>query len=210
MATLSFIKKDVFELPGDRGVIKASEYREAVEAGEVLEKARREAERILEEARGAYEAEKKRGYEEGLEEGKGDIVERMMETVGKTVDYFATVEQTLCDIVLEAVNKIVGELDDGELVLKIVRNALRLVRNQKQVTLRVAQEDLDNVRKRIQEIMGDFPGIDFIDVTPDSRLRANGCVLESEIGVVDASLDVQLEAIRRALTRAIRHNKAES
>jgi type III secretion protein L len=50
--------------------------------------------------------------------------------------------------------------------------------------------------------MADYAGISFVDVAGDARLRAGGCILESELGIVDASIDVQLDALRRALAKA--------
>jgi type III secretion protein L len=189
--------------PGQK-IIKAREYLSYIEADRIIESAREEGERIVAEARKVYEAEKQRGFEKGLEEGKGIIAERMIETVRKTVDYFASVEETLCDLVVSAIRKIIGEMDNRELMLKVIRNALNLVRNQKQVILRVCPADAPMVQNSINDIIADFPGIGFIDVVADARLKQNGCILESEMGIIDASLDVQLEAIRRSLSRSIK------
>jgi type III secretion protein L len=52
--------------------------------------------------------------------------------------------------------------------------------------------------------MQTFPKIQFLDVQADSRLSANGCVLETEIGVVDATLETQLKAIEKALIRSMK------
>jgi type III secretion protein L len=79
---------------------------------------------------------------------------------------------------------------------------MRTMRNQRQVTVRVAPEAVAEVQQRLTDIMADYPGITFVEVAADARLRRGGCILESELGVVDASLDVQLEALSRALRSA--------
>ena len=44
---------------------------------------------------------------------------------------------------------------------------------------------------------------DFLDVVPDARLERGACLLESELGVVDASLETQLKALENALRSKI-------
>lgn len=103
-----------------------------------------------------------------------------------------------------APRRILGEMDDRERVVSVVRHALEVVRNEKQVTLRVAPAGIDAVRERLNPILAGFPGITALDVTADGRLRPGGCTLETEIGVVDSGVDVQLEAVRRALTKTMK------
>ena len=70
------------------------------------------------------------------------------------------------------------------------------------MTEAVAPESVAEVQGRLADIMADYSGISFVEVQADTRLRRGGCILESELGVVDASLDVQLEALSRALRSA--------
>ena len=44
---------------------------------------------------------------------------------------------------------------------------------------------------------------DFLDVVPDARLERGAGLLESELGVVDASLETQLKALENALRSKI-------
>ena len=43
--------------------------------------------------------------------------------------------------------------------------------------------------------------MDTIDVVEDPRLKGPACVLETEAGVADASVDSQLAAIERSIKR---------
>lgn len=204
MGKLHFIEKRTFEIPPGKKIIKAGEYMTRVDADEIIDKANREAEKILEEAREAFEIEKKKGYEAGLLEGKKSIASQMMGAVTGAVNYLSVLEEKVVEIVMSAVMKIVGEIDDEKLILKIVKNALAVVRNQKQVTLRVAPGQVKTVKNALDKILSDYPGISFIDVAGDSRLKSDGCILETDIGVVDASVDVQLSAIRKSLTQKLK------
>ena len=43
--------------------------------------------------------------------------------------------------------------------------------------------------------------IRLLDVVADSRLKKGDCLLESEMGVVDAGLDTQMGALRRVMEK---------
>ena len=196
--------KEGFTISPTKKVIKAEEYLLQLKAEELIAKEKEEAQKIIEEAKRIYEKEKKRGYEEGLKEGKMHMTEQMLNMVSKSVNYFASVEEKIIKIVMTALKKIIGEIDRDELVVRVVKNALAAARNQKQVVIRVAPEQVEVVKKRINEIIAEFPAVSFLEVTADSRLKPGGCIVESEIGIVDASIDVQLEAIYRSLTRSFK------
>lgn len=184
-------------------VIPAAEAARLCEADAVLAAARLEAERIVAEAREAYEAESRRGYEDGLAEARLEQSERMIETVSRSVDYFGKIEERMVELVMEAVRCILDEFDERERVVQVVRKALSAARNQKQMTLRIHPGKADLVREAMHEILQTYPAVGYLDVMPDSRLAEDACVLESEIGVIEASVSGQLAALRKAFTNVL-------
>jgi type III secretion protein L len=110
----------------------------------------------------------------------------------------------MVDLVMRAVRSVIGEMNQHDVIEKIVRRALESTRNENHVTVRVAPAQADWLKSRLATIMQTFPKIQFLDVQADSRLSANGCVLETEIGVVDATLETQLKAIEKALIRSMK------
>ncbi len=204
MGNFVILESNFFKIAPGTKIIKANEYAQLVKAEEIIAEARKRAELILDDAKKAYEQEKRKGYEDGLREGQLKIAEKMMETVHRTVDYLASAEEMMCSLVLEAIKKIIGDMDDREIITRVVKNALAMVRNQKQVTLKVAPEDLETIQSRLSDIMENYPTIGFVEIVADSRLKKHSCVLESEMGVVDASVEVQLKAIEKALRKTIK------
>jgi len=98
----------------------------------------------------------------------------------------------------------VGELNADELIIGIVKNALAMVRDQKKVTLIVSPSQEKVVREKLDEIMKGYPTISFIQLDRDPRLKEGGCLLVTEMGMVDATLEIQLEAIQKSLKRVIK------
>lgn len=181
-------------------IIKAHELEVLVEAQSVLDEAKARVAAMEAKAAKDYEAKVQEGYEDGLMQGRLEQAEKMLETALSAVEYIEGIEETLVRVVSSAVRKTVGELDDKERIVRVVRNALVTVRGQQRVLVRVAPSDEAAVRDALAVMLQDAPGgVSFLDVQADPRLQAGSCLLESEMGVVDASLETQMQALERAL-----------
>jgi type III secretion protein L len=184
-------------------VLKAKDVAVWTDAQALLERARSDAERIRLEATQAFESEKSRGYEEGLQEARLEQTERMIENATRMVEFFASVEQRMVGLVMDAVRRIIADYSDAERVMAVVRSGLHVMRNQKQLTLRLAPEHAPQVSARAAELLQSFPGIGMLDIVPDSRLKGDAAILESEIGVVEASIDMQMQALERGFQKML-------
>ena len=184
-------------------VLKAKDVAVWTDAQALLERARSDAERIRLEATQAFESEKSRGYEEGLQEARLEQTERMIENATRMVEFFASVEQRMVGLVMDAVRRIIADYSDAERVMAVVRSGLHVMRNQKQLTLRLAPEHATQVSARAAELLQSFPGIGMLDIVPDSRLKGDAAILESEIGVVEASIDMQMQALEHGFQKML-------
>lgn len=188
--------------PGTR-IVRARELADWREAQAIVAEARAQAQAIIDTAQAAHEAERQRGYRDGQEQARLEQAEQMMENVSRTIDYFSQVEGRMVELVMQAVQKIVSDFDDNERVLITVRNVLAVVRNQKQMTLRLNPQQVEMVKARIAELLAAYPGVGYLDIVPDGRLQPDACILESEIGLVEASLEGQLQALRNAFQKVL-------
>ena len=188
--------------PGTR-VVTAAQMAAWSEAEGLIAAARAQADAIVEEARAAYQRECERGHADGLADAQMAQAEKMIETVGRTVDYFAQVEADMVALVMGAVRKIIENYDDAERVLIVVRNALSVVRNQKQMTLRLHPQQVEVVRARVNDLLLSYPGVGYLDIVADGRMGLHACILESEIGLVEASIDGQIQALERAFQKVL-------
>jgi type III secretion protein L len=184
--------------PGQK-IIAPADYALRVAAQELLAEAEARAQRIGEEAERAFAAEKARGYTEGMATAQAEIAEQMLEIVARSVEYLANAEGEVARTVMLCLRKILGETPEEEVVIRAARNALAVVRNEARVTLAVRPEVQDAVRERIGEVLHGNGGIGFLEVTGDAGLEPGGCRLETEVGVVDASIEVQIQAIEAAM-----------
>ncbi len=198
------LKKDKFVLQSDRRLVKATDAATVASATEIIAAAEADAARIREEAKSAYEEERKRGYEKGLADGKEEIIMQKLELVDSSVSFMEGVETKMAEVVMKALRSCVVEIGDKEMVVQIVKKTLAaVIRTQRTVTLHVPPELVETVRARVAELKAAYPTIETFDVVEDSRLKGAACVLETEAGVADASAETQLAAIEKSLKRHI-------
>lgn len=188
--------------PGAR-VVRAADVAAWTHAEGLIAAAREQADAIVAQAQAAFEEERQRGYAEGLAEAQMEQAEKMIENVSRTVDYFAKVETDMVALVMAAVRKIIDGYDDADRVIIVVKNALSVVRNQKQMTLRLHPQQVETVRARVNDLLAAYPGVGYLDIVGDGRLGKEACILESEIGLVEASIDGQIAALQGAFHKVL-------
>ena len=183
-------------------LVKRAEAQSIAEAMDVLSAAQKEAEDVRQKAQEEFEAQRKLGYEKGLEDGKEEIAIQKLEQVEKSIDYLGSMENKIVEIVLTALKKCVAEIGDRELMVQVVQKAMQaVVRNQQQIALKVSPEMLPAVKERLNEIISKFPGVNYINLMEDSHLKGVSCIIETDAGNVEASLDNQLAAIEKTLRK---------
>ena len=196
------LRKKTFDVESASSLLPGEDGAALVRADEIIAAAEAEAAQIREEAKAAYEAEKKRGYDDGIADGKAEILMQKLDLVDESVAYMESIEGKVSDIVLKAIRKCISEMDREELVRQIVRKSLQaVVRTQKELVIKVAPDMVPAVKARADQIMADFPTVKFIDVKEDVRLTGAACVVETESGIVEASVEGQIEAIERSIRK---------
>lgn len=185
------------------GVIPREAVQVFADADVALAAARDEAARLAHAAQFAYDEQRRRGYADGLAMAREEQAERMIEVVGRTVDYFEHIEKRVVTLVTDAVRRITLDAPDSSRVLAVTRSVLSVVRNQKQMTLRLNPAQVDDVQAHLNDLLLAYPGTGYIDLVADSRIAPDACLLESEMGFVEASLEGQLAAMRRVFERVL-------
>ena len=193
------IKAERIMVAPEQVLLRSADYQRYLSADELLEVARQRAEDIEQGAQDIYEQQKQLGWLAGMEHARQQQAVLIQETLLQCNDYYRRVEEQMSEVVLQAVRKIIRQYDATELTLQVTREALSLVSNQKQVILHVEPDRVSDVREQISRVLKDFPEVGYVDVIADARLGQGGCMLETEVGMIDASIDGQLIALQTAL-----------
>jgi type III secretion protein L len=200
MGQFAFISDaDLKIAPGTR-VVKAGEYASYIEAGRVLAEARAKALDILAAAERKAGEMREAGFAEGLRQGKESSSKYMLGILSKSRDHLEESEERIIALVISVLKKILGDMDEKEVVVRMVRSAMVVVSRQNQVTVMVAPEKVDTVKASLHRILQPYPRINSVEVVGDPKLTGGDCVLETKLGRVEASLESQLKTITGALS----------
>jgi len=137
-----------------------------------------------------------------MQEARTEFSASVVATVTEMETAFLRLEPRIVNTVMSALQQILGQIDERGLMEQLIRRVLGEARNRKQLRLRVAAVQFDSINQWLAEVLREFPDVEFIDLLKDPAAAPGTCVLESEFGAIDASLDVQLAAVRRGLMSA--------
>jgi flagellar assembly protein FliH len=167
------------------------------EAAEIIANAEREKEVIVEESRA-------RGYNEGLDKWN----ETLAQAWQARDKYLASNEAELVKLAVTIARKIIGNCSrtDPGALLHTTREAIRAVRSERKIRLRVRSVDEAIVRQHIAELQTASTETSEIVVVVDDMITLGGCIVESDVGTIDAQFGTQLASLERALLRGVETN----
>ncbi|MBI3540905.1 MAG: hypothetical protein HY073_02035, partial [Deltaproteobacteria bacterium] len=144
------------------------------------------------------EEEKKKGYETGREEGLLTLSEKILEVGQAKEKIFQEAEPQIIQMVMEIAEKVIGRALKKGAIVDVVKSTMAQAVGQK-VVVRVHPSDLEVLKEKESDLLMALNQNQTLAVKGDESITAGGCIIETEAGVVDARLEVQLKAIRKAL-----------
>lgn len=186
--------------PGTK-IIKREAYQAFCAAEDIIRLAEKRAEEILDKAYLDREEHFRQGYMDGQKEGQREFAEKMIDLSLEADVFISETEAAVANIVTSAMHKILGDMDLQERITAVVKEALYYVRNQQRVTVRVASAELPMVKEMIDETLAAHFNIQALDVVGDPELAPGSCLLDSNLGIVDACVSTQLETLTSAIER---------
>jgi type III secretion system HrpE/YscL family protein len=187
--------------PEKRSIIEREVHDAKAEAKQIIAEAEAQAAQILEDAQAQAQTTREEGYKAGYEDGAAQFTETVTRALQEVEAFKAEVEPQYIALVRTCVEKILGqELRlNPDAVVGLVRNALRDATQQREIMVRVHPEDGEHVRKHQRRLMDVLARATNIEVRDDPSVARGGCVVVTELGTIDATLDRQLAAIVAAL-----------
>jgi type III secretion protein L len=204
MAGYYRLKELGFSLAAGAHVLPKDAVEPLAAATALVDEAHRSAEQIVADAREAYEAEKRRGYEEGLALAKLEAARMLLAETDLLDRKLAGAEAELTDVVVTAVRRLVQGFSDREKAEILVRAALKQMRREKKAELRVSHEQYFELRESITGILQEFPEVELVDVVEDPTLVAPQVIVETSIGRVEGDIGRHLDELEAIVTGTIR------
>jgi flagellar biosynthesis/type III secretory pathway protein FliH len=106
---------------------------------------------------------------------------------------------------IRVAEKIVGEQLrlHPESIVEIVREVLKSIRPGKHLTIQVNPADAQYARARIDRLKEALGTSSEIEIVAAANVAPGGCVIESELGIIDARLETQLKCLEDALVKGV-------
>lgn len=186
------------------------------DAQKIIDDAHFQAQDIIEQARNEGEALKKHleeegkklGYREGSSEAMQEYFEKkeqlkveLNKIAQEYRDKEETMEEDLVSIITDIFEKafMVQFSDKKDLLLHIVDNAILNIENSNQFQIKVSEDNYEFLLKYKVELQKKIGADAKIDIIMDPLLDQSNCVIETDGGVFDCSLGVQLDSLIRDL-----------
>jgi flagellar biosynthesis/type III secretory pathway protein FliH len=172
----------------------------------VVMSAREQAERLLAAARSAVEEDRRRGYEQGLADGRADAIAELTEVLVRARqdadEIRSASREAAIPLARRMAERIVGRALElhPSLIADIAGQALAASRARSgPVTLRLHPVDLIALERERPRLLARLPAAFDLKLVADEGINQGGCIVETAVGRLDARLDRQLDAIEKAL-----------
>jgi len=196
----TLMKKGDLQIPPNKKIIPADEFSLLLSAKELLEDAKKESleyrKEITKECEQLREEAQKEGFEAGLKTFNLQIA--LLEEEIKMQK--ARMQKKIASLATAAVKKIIGkELETHpEVIVDLVTTALKAVSQHKKVAIYVNKKELAFIEKERDKIKKNFEHLETLTIAARENVAPGGCVIETEAGIINAQLDNQINALKKA------------
>lgn len=161
--------------------------------------------RAQEEADTIKETAAKEGYRAGIEQAESDILalrSKIADFISSKQEVFEFIAPDILEISVDIARKIIKKEveQDPQVILNSIVDVMRtLSKEEPRITVKLNPLQVDLVKTELPEYISSM-GIDAkIAVIGDDSIEEGGCILNTNNGIVDASINTQLEIIKAAL-----------
>lgn len=192
----NLVKNRIFEAQAEARQIIAEAHEKTAE---IISAAMREAEILREEA-----------YAAGKSEASTEFTATIAAAYEMRETALLEVEQDVLKLSIRLAEKIIGReiKSDKQTIADTVATAMRNVRQQERLIIRVNPLDFLHIQE-FKNTLSHSGRAQFLDIEPDPKITSGGCIIESEVGTVDARLETQLKILERTLLRQSDQDAAE-
>ncbi len=168
------------------------------EANQIIERAKEEASQLYDNT---YKEASQKGYEVGynnamreVEKLKSDLQRQMQRNQEEYEKQIMEIEPQVVDLMSGLIESITGILveEKKEVILHLVNKAISNAESKK-FLIRVSRYDYEFLNENKDKIYGALRSGIQMEIMEDHKLDANQCLIETDSGVINSSLDLQLK-----------------
>jgi type III secretion protein L len=143
-------------------------------------------------------------YRAGLAKAEREATERWTRAEIGRRELLESMQPLLAEMVVDAISMLANDIDREAFMTRALEWLQSSLRTATWARLRVRAQDVSIAERALRDLDRQTGLGKLARVVADESLSEGGCVLESDVGKVDASLSTQLETLRVALSAAAR------
>ena len=191
----------------DKKVVSREDLIAKTVASEIVKKAQAEAGGIKQNAKAIYlqvedkmREAKEKGFAQGRQEGLASVTQELLTIKKNQRQLLAELEKNALGLIYEIAQKIIGDnLQTSEAALMgMIRQALQSALGN-QLVLYIHPQDMERIKSQNADLLNALQTSQSLNIKSSENVKPLGCVIESELGTIDAQLEYQLSAIKKAL-----------
>lgn len=187
----------------DKKVIPANEFSTLVEAVDVLNEAKQDAQKKRKETEKECQELTEKAKEEGFAEGLQKFSEQIVYLENQLKAIRHNMQQMVLPITLKAAKRIVGrELkSDPNTIVDIVLQAIAPINQSARITIYVCKEDKEILEQHKPKLKEKLDQTDVLTIQEKSDISPGGCIIQTEGGMINATIENQWRALERAFEK---------
>ncbi|MES2345601.1 MAG: HrpE/YscL family type III secretion apparatus protein [Chlamydiota bacterium] len=203
MKFFSLIYQGELHTSEDEKIIPQEEYSILLSAEDVLKKAHEDAIRLKKETKEECEKLKEEARQKGFDQGLETFNEHILSFEKKIKKLHHEAYLQILPLALKAAKKIVSkELQmHPDTIVDIVLDALKPITQAQKVTIYVSKTDKELLETERQKIKDIFEQIKVLAIQERSDISPGGCIIETEAGIINATIENQWRALESAFER---------
>ncbi len=161
--------------------------------------------RAREEALAIRESAAKEGYQQGLEMAKADIEDlkiSIIEFMNAKQKVFDKIIPNVLEISVDIAKKIIKDeiTENPEVIITNIADILKnYSKDESRVVIKVNPAQVDLLKQEIPNVLNTIGSDSSVKVVADETIMEGGCIVTTENGVIDATIETQLSIISEAL-----------
>jgi len=162
------------------------------EAGNIVRAAERQAGEVVEQARAA-------GYAQGLVQAQAQMAQHLLDAQKQAREFLEESQHRIVALAVAILERIAPTLGESRVVAALAEEALSTLQAEKYLRIRVTAPAAEETQAMLEHWRGEHPQVETAQVAVDAHLPPFTCVVESELGHIEAGLSAQLDAVRDKL-----------
>lgn len=137
---------------------------------------------------------------ENLEPVLNSLQEVLLQLENIRQETYQSIEKEVVELALAIARKVIcREVEiSREVVVCVAREALAKVENPGKIKIKMSPSDLQFINQTKYQLSSLFENMDNVIVEAEDSIQSGGCVIETDLGEIDARIEKQLQALEES------------